>query len=94
MVGAPSYAEFCDVGGLRERIDRAPRRVDVDDTEALDAATAEVREMVEAEPFPDVVAQAIRDRVRRVARRREDDTPVAVRSSATAEDTEAAPSPA
>ena len=59
VVGAPSYAIFCDVGGLREQ-DRASASssVDVDDTAALDRAHQEVRVMVEEEPVPDELAQA------------------------------------
>ncbi|KAA0272879.1 MAG: hypothetical protein EDQ89_06605, partial [Acidobacteria bacterium] len=60
VVGAPAYAEFCDSGGLRERIAGRLGSVDVDDTEELAAATAGVREMIEAEPIPDAVEAAIR----------------------------------
>ncbi|MCL4287254.1 MAG: phosphoenolpyruvate synthase [Thermoleophilia bacterium] len=91
VVGAPAYAEFCDSGGLRERIAGRLGSVDVDDTEELAAATAGVREMIEAEPIPDAVEAAIRSGYERVAAEAGDaDAPVAVRSSATAEDTEAA----
>jgi pyruvate,water dikinase len=91
VVGAPSYAAFCDSGGLRDRIAERLGSVDVDDTEELATATAEVREMIEAEPIPDAVEQAIRDGYEAVAAEVGDaSTPVAVRSSATAEDTEAA----
>ena len=48
------------VGGLRERIAERLEGLDVDDTEALAAAAAEVREMVEAEPIPGRVEEAIR----------------------------------
>ena len=61
VVGASSYALFCDNGGLRERIEERLSAVDVDDTAALDAATREVRAMVEAEPVPDDVASETRD---------------------------------
>ena len=89
VVGASSYALFCDVGGLRDRIEEQLSSVDVDDTAALDLATKEVRKMVEAEPVPDEVASEIRDAYLELAGDR-DNPPVAVRSSATAEDTEAA----
>ena len=89
VVGASSYALFCDVGGLRDRIEEQLSSVDVDDTAALDLATKEVRKMVEAEPVPDDVASEIRDAYLELAGDR-DNPPVAVRSSATAEDTEAA----
>ncbi len=89
VVGASSYALFCDVGGLRDRIEERLSSVDVDDTAALDLATKEVRKMVEAEPVPDDVASEIRAAYLELAGDR-DNPPVAVRSSATAEDTEAA----
>ncbi len=89
VVGASSYALFCDVGGLRDRIEERLSSVDVDDTAALDVATKEVRAMVEAEPVPDEVATEIRNAYLELAGKR-DNPPVAVRSSATAEDTEAA----
>ncbi|HEY1238168.1 MAG TPA: phosphoenolpyruvate synthase [Solirubrobacterales bacterium] len=89
VVGASSYALFCDEGGLRERIEKRLSTVDVDDTAALDQATKEVRGMVEAEPVPDEVREGIREAYLELAGGREN-PPVAVRSSATAEDTEAA----
>ncbi len=89
VVGASSYALFCDVGGLRDRIEEQLSSVDVDDTAALETATLEVRKMVEAEPVPDEVASEIRAAYLELAGDR-DNPPVAVRSSATAEDTEAA----
>src|SRR5581483_7881059 len=52
VVGAPSYAAFCDGGALRERVTDRLRDLDVDDTEALTEATAEVRKMVDSEPIP------------------------------------------
>jgi pyruvate, water dikinase len=89
VVGAPSYALFCDNGGLRDRIEERLSSVDVDDTAELDSATKEVRVMVEEEPVPEEVASEIRDAYLELAGDR-DNPPVAVRSSATAEDTEAA----
>ena len=89
VVGASSYALFCDAGGLRDRIEERLSSVDVDDTATLEAATKEVRQMVEAEPIPDEVASEIRDAYLELPGDRVD-PPVAVRSSATAEDTEAA----
>src|SRR5262249_18952772 len=89
VVGAPSYGLFVDTGGLRGRIEELLASVDVDDILALDAATHEVRAMVDAEPVPDEVASEIRDAYLELAGDRAD-LPVAVRSSATAEDTEAA----
>ena len=90
VVGAPAYAAFCEANGLRRRIEERLDEVDVDDTEALAAAAAEVRTMVEAEPIPARVEQAIRAAYGELTDGDVADAAVAVRSSATAEDTEAA----
>jgi pyruvate,water dikinase len=89
VVGAASYALFCDAGRLRDRIEEQLSSVDVDDTAELDRATKEVRVMVEAEPIPDEIAKEIHERYATLAGTA-NNPPVAVRSSATAEDTEAA----
>ena len=86
VIGAPSYAAFCDDTGLRGRIEARLAGLDVEDNEALNAAAAAVREMVDAEPVPDWLAGAIVSAYRELG----DGVAVAVRSSATAEDTEAA----
>src|SRR5690349_2896878 len=51
VVGAPAYAAFCEAGGLRRRVADLLDGVDVDDTDALSAASARVRALVEAEPM-------------------------------------------
>jgi pyruvate,water dikinase len=86
VIGAPAYAAFCDHGGLRTRIAARLEGLEVEDTEALDRAATDVRAMVDAEPVPDWLAQAIVEAYRELG----EDVPVAVRSSATAEDTAAA----
>ena len=91
VVGAPAYAAFCDATGLRGRIERRLASVDVERTEELERAAGEVRAMIEAEPLPSELASAIGDAYDRLAASAGDpETPVAVRSSATAEDTESA----
>jgi len=91
VVGAPTYATFCDVAGLRGRIEQRLATVNVEDTEALERAAGEVRSMVEAESLPEELAMAIGDAYDRLAATAGDPaTPVAVRSSATAEDTDSA----
>ncbi len=89
VIGAPAYAAFCEHGGLRERIAERLRAVDVEDTAALDRAATELRVMVEQEPVPAWLSTSIRDAYARLAGE-DDQVPVAVRSSATAEDTESA----
>jgi pyruvate,water dikinase len=89
VVGAPAYGAFCDEGGLRARIEERLHSIDVEDTAALEAATADVRAMVESEPVPPALEAAIAAAYRELAGAHED-APVAVRSSATAEDTASA----
>jgi pyruvate,water dikinase len=91
VVGAPTYAAFCDATGLRSRIEERLAGVDVEDTESLERAATDVRAMVEDESLPDGLAAAIGDAYDRLAADSgAPDAPVAVRSSATAEDTESA----
>ena len=88
MVGAPAYALFVTQDGLRDRIAGHLADVDVDDADALQRAAEEVRSLVAQEPVPDEVEREIRAALSELAG--DDETAVAVRSSATAEDTEAA----
>ena len=89
VVTAPAYAAFCDATGLRERIAERLADLDVEDTAALETAAAAVRAEIESESVPPDLARAI-------VAAYEDlsgdvrDAAVAVRSSATAEDTETA----
>ena len=89
VIGAPAYAAFCDESGLRERIAAALDGLDVDDTGALERAATEVREMVATAPVPEWLENAIAGAYRELAGN-DARTAVAVRSSATAEDTESA----
>jgi pyruvate,water dikinase len=87
VVGAPAYAAFVDETRLRERISAGLEEVDVDDTTALEAACSELRAAIEATPVPDYVRAAI---TAAYADLGDGEPAVAVRSSATAEDTASA----
>jgi pyruvate,water dikinase len=87
VIGAPAYAAFCDSGGLRGRIAARLASLDTADTGALAEASRDVRGMMHDEPMPEDVEVAIREAYAALAGK---DGPVAVRSSATAEDTESA----
>ena len=89
VVGAPAYAAFCDARGLRERIAAELEGLDVDDAAALEATARRLRELIEAEPVPPEVDEAVRVAYAELAGA-DPVAAVAVRSSATAEDTEAA----
>ena len=88
VVGAPAYAAFLVQTGLRERLAQLLDVVDVEDTAALQAASAAAQELVSQTPLPEPLAREISFAYEQLAH---DDphTPVAVRSSATAEDTAA-----
>jgi pyruvate,water dikinase len=85
VVGAPAYDLFVSAGGLRDRIAERLAGVEVDDPDALRRAADDVRAMVAVEPVPDSVSEEIRRGYAKLAAEA-----VSVRSSATAEDTEAA----
>jgi pyruvate,water dikinase len=89
VVGAPAYSAFCEQTGLRGRIDAALADLDAEDTAALELAAARARDELDASPMPSWLENAIRVAHAELTGE-EHDTPVAVRSSATAEDTEAA----
>jgi pyruvate,water dikinase len=91
VVGAPAYSAFVDGTGLRTRVEELLAGVDVDDAPALERAARKVRVLVEHVPVPPGIAEAIRAFYLDLADG-DPEAPVAVRSSATAGDTEAASS--
>ncbi|WP_416548435.1 phosphoenolpyruvate synthase [Limnohabitans sp. DCL3] len=82
---AHAFRQFLAFGGLTERINARLDALDTEDVRALAVAGAEIRAMVEAQPFPDDLAQAIREEFVRL-QAGNPDASFAVRSSATAED--------
>ena len=91
VVGAPAYAAFLAHTGLRERLAALLDSVDVEDTAALQAASAAARELFDQTPVPEPLAHEIILAYASLAGGPAEDPilPVAVRSSATAEDTDA-----
>jgi pyruvate,water dikinase len=82
---AHAFREFLKFGGLTERINARLDALDTEDVRALAAAGAEIRAMVEAQPFPADLEQAIREEFIRLQGGNAEAS-FAVRSSATAED--------
>src|SRR5271157_5452193 len=80
VVGAPAYAAFLVQTGLRERLAELLDAVDVEDTAALQSASAAAQELVSQTPLPEPLAREISFAYEQLA---DDDpqTPVAVRSS-------------
>ncbi|MDF1482465.1 phosphoenolpyruvate synthase [Extensimonas sp. H3M7-6] len=82
---AHAYREFLRHAGLDQRINALLDALDVDDVRALAKTGAEIRAMVEAQPFPAAFEKAVDEAFARLSA----DHPgasFAVRSSATAED--------
>jgi pyruvate, water dikinase len=82
---AHAFRQFLAFGGLTERINARLDALDTEDVRALAAAGAEIRAMVEAQPFPADLDQAIREAFVRL-QGSNTEASFAVRSSATAED--------
>jgi pyruvate,water dikinase len=89
VISADAYAAFCDGSGLRSRIAERLADIDVEDTDELDRAAAEIRATIEREPIPEWLEDAICEAYLGLAGDEPHPT-VAVRSSATAEDTASA----
>ena len=82
---AHAFREFLKFDGLTDRINARLDALDTEDVRALAAAGAEIRAMVEAQPFPADLEKAIREEFVRL-QGNNPEASFAVRSSATAED--------
>ncbi len=82
---AHAFREFLKFDGLTERINAKLDALDTEDVRALAAVGAEIRAMVEAQPFPADLEKAIREAFV-MLQGGQPDASFAVRSSATAED--------
>jgi pyruvate, water dikinase len=90
VVGAPAYAAFRAHTGLAERLEQLLSNLDVEDTGVLQQAAQQAREAVGESELPAWLAEAIVAAYRELRREGEFEASVAVRSSATAEDTASA----
>ncbi|PHM19125.1 MAG: phosphoenolpyruvate synthase [Curvibacter sp. PD_MW3] len=82
---AHAFREFLKHDGLADRINAKLDALDTEDVRALATVGAEIRAMVEAQPFPADLEKAIRDDFAKLSAGNPQAT-FAVRSSATAED--------
>ena len=89
VVGAPAYVAYRQQTGLGDRLAELLDSLDIDDTDALQQAAEEARQAVRDSEMPDWLAAAIGDAYGQLVGP-DRDAPVAVRSSATAEDTASA----
>jgi pyruvate, water dikinase len=89
VVGASTYAAFVDETGLRDQLAALLEGLDVDDTAELEQRSVKAQELVRAVEMPKRIRKEIADAYEQVCEG-ETGASVAVRSSATAEDTESA----
>src|ERR1700740_22208 len=80
-----AFREFLDESRLKERIDQALSSLEGDALKALSRTGAQIRDWVSSSSLPAALDEEIRVAYQKLARR-DGDVPVAVRSSATAED--------
>ncbi|MBV7410673.1 PEP/pyruvate-binding domain-containing protein [Maritimibacter sp. DP1N21-5] len=85
-VTTDAFAAMLDNHGLREEIARALSRVDPEDFDAVDRAAQAIRIRIRSHRMPADVEAAIRDAYAAMCEEMGAEMPVAVRSSATAED--------
>ncbi|HEY7934169.1 MAG TPA: phosphoenolpyruvate synthase [Solirubrobacteraceae bacterium] len=86
VVGAPAYATFCTETGLRERLTELLDGLDVEDTAELQRRSAAAQDLFDEAAIPSAIEDEIRAAYERLGGSNHW-APVAVRSSATAEDT-------
>jgi len=83
-VGAYHY--LLDYSGMRKKVDALLHGLDVDDLNALQTTGSRIRQIIRGIDFPEDLKQGIAESYRKLCERYGEDTDVAVRSSATAED--------
>ena len=87
VVTAAAYLRALDVAGVRDDVRRRVVGVDLDDPDALPRAAADCQDAVRRAGMPVDLRRAVLDAYARLGAGRDGDPAVAVRSSATAEDT-------
>lgn len=85
-VTTAAYTEFAAASGLTEKIGRLLANLDADNVVAVDSGSAAIRDHIRSCPVPVAIRSAVVDAYNRLQQRFSSQAPVAVRSSATAED--------
>ena len=86
-VTTDSYLQFITDAGIKDKIIEIVADLDPDDVEALNKASADVQELIKQTPMPEAVTEAIKGAYSQLCNKCDiAKIPVAVRSSATAED--------
>ena len=87
VVTAQAYEYFMDEAGINDKVMSILDEIDINDTKALQAAAEDIKKIIVEAPIPDDLVMFIREYYNQLCQRvGEDDTDVAIRSSATAED--------
>ena len=87
VVTAQAYKYFMDEAGINDQVMSILDAIDINDTKALQAAAEEIKTIIIESPIPEDLVLFIREYYNELCQRvGEDDTDVAIRSSATAED--------
>ena len=87
VVTAQAYEKFMDEAGINDQGMGILEKIDINDTKALQAAAEEIKTLIIESPIPEDLVLFIREFYNELCQRvGEDDTDVAIRSSATAED--------
>ena len=87
VVTAQAYKYFMDEAGINDQVMNILDEIDINDTKALQAAAEEIKRIIIESPIPEDLVLFIREYYNELCQRvGEDDTDVAIRSSATAED--------
>ena len=87
VVTAETYEKFMEDSGINDRVLDILDKIDINDTKALQSAAEEIKSIIIETPIPDDMVMFIKEAYNQLCQRvGEDDTDVAIRSSATAED--------
>ena len=87
VVTAGTYEKFMEDSGINDKVLDILANIDINDTKALQAAAEEIKAIIIETPIPEDMIMIIKEAYNQLCQRvGEDDTDVAIRSSATAED--------
>ena len=87
VVTAETYEKFMEDSGINGQVMAILEKIDINDTKALQEAAEEIKALIISTPIPEDMTTLIVEAYNQLCHRvGEDDTDVAIRSSATAED--------
>ncbi|WP_296879621.1 phosphoenolpyruvate synthase [uncultured Methanobrevibacter sp.] len=87
VVTAQAYEKFMEEAGINNKVMSILEEIDINDTKALQAAAEEIKAIINEAPIPEDMVVLILEAYNQLCQKvGEDDTDVAIRSSATAED--------